>query len=56
MNCWESFYMQVLQHSLTQTTILSSQHNETRYTVRYALKHTGPARLQHQHTGEFMIK
>ena len=68
MNCWESFYMQVLQ----QQNLLIDEQKTNEPNPLYALtnitKHvtqpdthtnsvlTGPTRRQYQHTGESIIK
>jgi hypothetical protein len=68
MNCWESFYEQVLQQ---QNLLIDEQKiNEPNplYALANITKHvseldahsdsvrTGPARRQYQHTGESIIK
>ena len=65
MNCWESFYMQVLQE---QNLLIKEQTNEPNplYALYNITQHitqldkdsvrTRQAQQQHQHTGESIIK
>ena len=68
MNFWESFFM----HELQQHNLLIDEQKTNKPNPQYALAnitkhvtqldtesdsvHTGPARRQHQHTGESIIK
>jgi hypothetical protein len=66
-NCWESFYMQVLQQNLLIDEQKTNKPNPlyalanvtkhiTQLDTRLGSAHTGPAQRQHQHTGEFIIE
>jgi hypothetical protein len=64
MNCWESFYMQVIQ----QQNVLIDEKTNPLYATANTTEHvtqldthsdserTGPARRQHHHKGESVIK
>jgi hypothetical protein len=68
MDCWESFYMQVLQQQnlliddrkTNEPNPLCALANVTKHVTQLDTHsnsvHTGPAQRQHQHRGESIIK
>jgi len=68
MNCWESFYMQVLQQKsllideqkIIEPNPLYAVANITKHVTQLDTQsdsvHSGPPRRQYQHAGEFIIK